>query len=249
MPHLPYRNGWADVFGGSGIVTINRKASPLEVFNDRHAGVIAFFRALMHNLDDLIAMIELMPHSREMFKFCRESYMEDQDTVMRGAKWYYMVQSGFAGRAEYFGRLTRGRGSIFKKIRNNLELFQPIHERFVVQGIQIENLDWRDMFKDYDSPDMVWYLDPPYVNSNIYQHGMSKADHTEMCHRIFELEGFVALSGFENDIYDKFDWDEIYSWDVSNRVATAACTERNNMENRENTIDRGSRTEFLWVKE
>jgi DNA adenine methylase len=249
MPLLPYRKIWCDVFGGSGQVTIARNPSPLEVFNDRHAGVAAFFRAIMQDIDGLIALIELMPHSREMFKFCRESYMEDQDTIMRGAKWYYLVQASFAGRAEYFGRLTNGRGNIWKKIRNNLELFQPIHHRFVQSGIQIENLDWKEMFKDYDSFETVWYLDPPYVDSNVYQHGMKKADHLLMCHKIFELEGFVALSGYENDIYDKFEWDDVYSWEVSNKVATAAFTERNHMEGRENTLDRGSRKEFLWIKE
>ena len=46
LPLLPYLNTWVDVFGGSGTVTIARKPCPLDVFNDRHGGICAFFRAL-----------------------------------------------------------------------------------------------------------------------------------------------------------------------------------------------------------
>jgi DNA adenine methylase len=250
LPHLPYLNTFVDVFGGSGCVTLARKPSKLDIYNDRHSGLAAFYRCL-HDEDKMNSLIEkvgLMPHSRELFTWCKETWQEEQDDVNRGAKYYYMVQSSFVGRSEYFGRVKTGTSGIWKKIQNNLELFPAIHER--MKTVQIENLDWRTCFKDYDSLDTVFYLDPPYIESNIYKFGMKKAEHLHMCHEIFKLEGFVALSGFPNDIYDQFDWDEIYEFKIENRVATGAFDANNNMEGLEGTTSRDvKRTECLWLKE
>ena len=248
LPLLPYTDKWIDVFGGSGAVTAARRPVKLEVYNDRHSGLTAFYRALIHRPDELYDTIKLMVHSRELFAFSKETFEQDQDDVIRGAKWYFMVQSSFAGRGQYFGRVTKGRSNIWKKIQGNLDHFDALYDRFL--KVQIENLSWQEIFKDYDDYDAVFYCDPPYVESNVYQHIMSKKDHILMCERIFDLKGFVALSGFENEIYNRFPWDSVHSWPVSNHVKTMAFTDRNNMTDRHTIIDRTeARDEFLYIKE
>lgn len=249
MPLIPYRDGWCDVFGGSGAVTIARRKSKFEVYNDRYSGIVSFFKCIQDEtkLKRLLELLELMPHSRELFIYSKKTWEEDQDEVMRAAKVYYMIQNSFIGRGEYFGRDLHTRNTIWKKVHKKLPLFTTIHERF--KNVLVENLDWRQCFKDFDGPGMIWYLDPPYVGSNIYQHGMSRTDHIEMCQRVFSLEGFVALSGYENDIYSAFSWDGIYQVPVSNRAATMAFDKNNNMEGLQGTVDRGTRLEYLWIKE
>jgi DNA adenine methylase len=250
LPLIPYEDKWCDVFGGSGAVTLARKTSKFEVFNDRCSGVTAFFRALVDHLDELLDLIKLMPHAREMFTHFRHTIDDEQDTVKRAAKWYYMIQASFNGRGTSFGRITKSNnGQIWRKIQGNLDLFPMIHDRF--RSVQIENLDWRDMFKDFDTHKTVWYLDPPYVDSNMYKHAMTKDDHIEMCHRVFQLEGWVGLSGFDNckPIYDKFDWDECYSWPVKNISKGMAFKEGNNKTGMESITERDYRTEYLWIKD
>ncbi len=46
MKHLPYKFKWVDHFGGSGVVTLNREQSKLEVFNDRYSGVTCFYQCI-----------------------------------------------------------------------------------------------------------------------------------------------------------------------------------------------------------
>jgi DNA adenine methylase len=233
---LPYYGTWVDVFGGSGVVTLARKPDKLDVFNDRNSGICDFFRACQSEPERLIATIELMPHSRELF--IRAKQRDSNDYVVRGAQWYYLVQCSFAGRGQYFGRVVKEPNTILAKIFKNLELFPQVHRRF--KQVTIENLDWEDCFKDYDGPHTVFYCDPPYYESNVYEHTMSKNDHQRLCEQIFDAEGFVALSGFDNDLYNSYPWNGKHVFDLKNRIATTAY----------GIGDRDEvRLECLWIKE
>lgn len=236
LPLLPYRNTFCDVFGGTGTVIANREPSPLDVFNDRHGGIAAFYRALHSRPQELYDRIQLLVHSREFFHWCKDTYMEDQDDVIRGAKWFCIAQTSFGGRCTHFGRVTRGEGTIWHKLEN-LDNFWDLHGRF--RTVTIENLSWSQMFDAYDSPETVWYLDPPYFDSNVYEHKMDRAAHREMCEHIFTLDGFVALSGYDNSVYESYPWDSIESWDMASRVAAQ----------QDGTQKYRERTEFLWIKE
>lgn len=246
LPLLPYMNTFCDVFGGSGVITLNRKKSRLDVYNDKHSGFTAFYKAIQTRPYELIERLELMPHGREFFSWCKETIDSDQDDVIRGAKWYYLVQLSFAGIGRNFGRALRGDGKLWKFIHNNLPLFPIIHERF--KSVQVECLDWRTMFKDYDSPETVWYLDPPYYGSNIYKHKFSDAEHWEMCQKIFSLQGFVALAGFDNPVYDKFDWDAKHFHELTNTIE-CVIYEEDGSKAVTNSNYGEKRFEYLWIKE
>jgi DNA adenine methylase len=250
MPLLPRGDTWVDVFGGSGVVTLNREPSKLDVFNDRWSGVTAFFRAIIEHHDELISLIdEVMPHSREMFLHCKNTWEDDSDTVRRAAKWYYMINASFAGKGQFFGRNTASKATGRPSIANKLPLFANIRDRFCHNSMQIENLDWRECLKDFDGPKAVFYLDPPYVDSNVYKYGMTKQDHREMCEQIFKTEGFVALSGYDNGIYEQFPWNEKIEIPLSGAMRIHAHTETNNKEELVNTTQGGARMEYLWIKE
>lgn len=250
LPRLPYLDTFVDVFGGSGVVTLNRAASKLDVYNDRHSAVTLFFRVVRDSVlrHRLIDRIKLSPHSREEFLWSRDTYnLVKDDDVELVARWYVSVQSSFAGRGKYFGRVTQGRGDMWQKIQDNLHLFHDIANRFL--SVQVENLDWRMILKDYDSLGTVFYLDPPYIGHNIYDYNMSRTDHREMCDRIFQMKGFVALSGYENDVYSKYPWDSIHTWGVRDRMTTvstktdSSCVHGLEMSRKEEQV------EYLWIKE
>jgi len=177
-----------------------------------------------------------MPHSRELFVRAKTEHSDDY--VMRGARWYYLVQSSFAGRGQYFGRVVKGTNSILGKLYKNLDLFPMVHRRF--KQVTVENLDWQQCFKDYDSHNTVFYCDPPYIGGNVYEFNMSTEDHKLLCDRIFQVEGFVALSGFDNDIYNSYDWNGKHVFDIQNRVSTIAYSDEDR---------KHKRLECLWIKE
>lgn len=234
LPRLPYRKRFVEVFGGSGVVTLNRRGSgQLDIFNDRHAGVVAFFKVLRDDdlRDKLIDKIRLTLYSREDFITFKHKFytLKDNDLFERAYQWYCMVQMSFGGLARTFQKPVSR--STNKNFWGQLPKLYMISLRF--RQVYVENLDWRTCLTDYDSPDTVFYLDPPYWDSNVYKLKMSRSEHYEMCERIHNLEGFVALSGFDNPVYKQFPWTKIYSFNIKG----------------DDSEDFWNRREFLWIKD
>lgn len=251
LPHLPYRDVYCEPFGGSGAIMLSRNASPLEIFNDRFSGVTCFYRVIRDRvkMNALVDRLHLCLHSREEFIWSRDTWKNCEDEVERAARWYYSVLSSFAAQGRNFGRSLKGRAQIGPKLKNNLKHFYEVHKRLV--DVQIENQDWRLILSDYDQAGMVWYLDPPYykVTKGMYQFEMPDEDHGELIERIFHLRGFVALSGYDNELYAKHPWDHRISWKVHSTVLGQGFTETNNLAGHEDELSRGNAVECLWIKE
>lgn len=253
LPHLPYRNSFIDVCGGTGSVLFARNSCNLEVFNDRNSGIIAFYRCIRDRLKckELIDRLEIAPpSSREEFIWSRETWNCDQlDDVERGSRWYYAVMHSFASKGWAFGRAVKGKAQ-GQKFYNNLSLFWSIHNR--LKNVQIENQDWRMILKDYSNSDAVIYIDPPYWGTiGIYDHCWSEQDHYELCERVTNCNGaYVAVSGYDSidHPYNTFKfWTSKESWEVNVSLKGAAFTETNHLAGLEHLMVRGKVTESLWI--
>lgn len=247
LPVLPYRGAYIEPFGGSAAVLLARTPEPLEVYNDRYGGICCFFRVIRDRSEELMERLDLTVHSREEFEWSKATWEACDDEVERAARWYYSMYYSFSGKGEFFGRNTKPQNPYAGKLRNRIPEFPALSER--LRHTQIENLDWRDIFNDYDQPNAVFYLDPPYYEARDprYRSIMSPADHRAMLTRIFDLSGFVALSGYANALYDHemFKWDERLVWTHRDSMSAMAFTPENNRER----TDRGTVEEVLWIKE
>jgi len=246
LPYLPYRERYIEPFGGSAAILLARQPSKLEVYNDRYGGVVAFYQC-MRDPKMFIALCEwlgLTIHAREEFVKCKETWENVNDPVERAARWYYMIQSSFGSIGRNWGRQT-SRSSMAGKIRNKLEFFPDIHARF--KKVQVENQDWEDCIRDYDSHDAVIYCDPPYVDVNrgTYKNEMSIGRHRDLIKMIFSLDACVAVSGYSNPLYEENKWDARYEWEAFVSIQSIVPSEGN----RKKTHDKREHAkEVLWVK-
>lgn len=246
LPHLPQTGMFVDVFGGTGVVLLNRKPSKVEVFNDRNSGLTALYQCIWDKklLEQLCERLRFIAHSREAFVWSRDTWETCTDTVERAARWYYCVQCSFIKKGKYFGRSVSAKTNFAKTIQPELSLWYEIHQR-ISPTVQIENQDWRQILKDYDTLDTVFYLDPPYYESHgIYQVEMPDRDHVELMERIQSLRGFVAISGYPNNLYNQYGWDEHYTWSRTTKASALASTESNNNQDQ----SRHQVTEALWIR-
>lgn len=248
LARLPYRGVYVEPFGGSASVMLARRESKLEVFNDRYGGVVAFYKCIRDEdkMNALCDRLHLAVHSREEFVWCKRSWQnEGLEDVERAARWYYMVQSSFGSLGRNWGRGTKGGSAIAGKIRNKLKAFPAVHQRF--RKVQVENQDWEQCMKDYDSLDTVFYLDPPYVDVNrgTYKHELTHHQHRHLLDVIFQTKGFVALSGYDNPLYDSREWDDKYTWSAYQSIKSQGA-KGNNKEGIHETRDRVK--EGLWIK-
>lgn len=240
IKHLPHTDVYVEPFGGSGAVLFAKRQSELEVYNDRYTGVVAFYKCLRDPqlFERLMERLHLSLHSREDWVFAKETWEQCEDPVERAARWYTMIEYSFSGIGRNWGRQIGPASSIARKVHRKLPLFPAVHQR--LRYVQIENCDYDTMLNDYDRSDAVFYLDPPYVGSdvNVYKHKWDMKDQIKMLKTIFGMNAFVALSGYDNPATDAFPWDKKVTWEQSVSIKSI---------NHDGT--RSSATECLWIKE
>lgn len=234
LPLLPNRKCFVDVFGGSGVISLNRKPCQLHVYNDRHSGLVSFYRCVRDTkmMDELVRRLELTIHSREEFIWCRDTWQDVTDDVERAARWYYMLQVSFGRIGRNYGRTINNPPRLY--IHKALTLFGLIHEK--AKTWQVENADWRHILKDYDGPDTVFYCDPPYLETDAgaYTFGFCEKDHIELAEAIQHLKGYCALSGYENHVYNRYTWTHKEQWEVDTPIGA-------------NSDNYKKSTEVLWI--
>lgn len=252
IPHLPYRNLYCEPFGGSGAVLLARKPSKLEIFNDAYSGVVDFYRCMRDRAlyERLTHWLENTVNSREEFVNCKATWKEPTDPVERAGRWFYMLTYSFGSLGRNWGRARGGAyHGINGRVRGSLEKFADVHERF--HKVQVENKDGIACLRDYDDPEAVFYLDPPYVDTDpgIYEHKTDAEYHRRLIAQVFATKGFVAVSGYANPLWDAQPWDKVLHWSVFVSIQGVKGTEENGLKEVEGQLERGQATEKLWIKE
>jgi len=214
LPLLPRTTHYCEPFGGSAAVLLNREPARIETYNDMDGEVVNFFRALRDHKDALIEAIGLTPFSREEFERAISEPSEDLSGFERARRFYVrarqvrtgLAQTASAGRwahcrltsrAEMAGAVSRWLGSV--------EDLPEIAQRLL--RVQIENDTAINVIKRYDSPETLFYCDPPYPHSSrgdskAYRYEMTDAEHRALAQVLKSAQGQVALSGYHCDLLD-----------------------------------------------
>jgi len=216
---VPYSKTYCELFGGSGVLLLNRSKSRFEIFNDRHSGVTDFWIALRDQKDELIERVGGDIYSKELFEYYRDNWEKQDTRIERAARWYYSITYSFNQLGRHWGR-ERTKSSV-SKMDNRLLLLPELSDR--LHSVVVENGSWEELFEYYDSPETTFYLDPPYIETptGTYKHNMSLADHEAMLQKVIQAQGTVCLSGYKNDLILKYPWDEVHSWEVRDCMARA----------------------------
>ena len=206
LPLIPERNTYVDVFGGSGIVLFNRKRAKNEVYNDINSGIVSLYRCLRDDRKQakLCEWLRNTVHAYEEWVYCRETWKDVNDDVERAGRWIYMMRYSFAKMGGAYGFNITGTNPHSASLSLMIPRLNEIKRR--LEGVNIENADWRIILQKYDHPDTVFYLDPPYPETNqrsCYGSNITSwEDHREMMRIIENMQGTVVLSGYANPIYD-----------------------------------------------
>lgn len=211
LPLIPPHRIWVEVFGGGMSLTLAKKPSPVEVYNDLDCGLVSFFRVLRDpdKFARFYHLVAFTPYSREEFNFCRKTWQECEDEVERAYRWFVVARMSFSGtfaRSWSFGVTCshRNMAGVVSKWLSALEMLPAIHERLM--RVQIENQDFRTLIPTYDTPETAFYMDPPYVpdtrgETGTYPCEMTLDDHRELVELLLGVKGAVILSGYRHEVY------------------------------------------------
>lgn len=190
-PHTTY----AEVFVGMGGIFLRRDQRPqAEVINDWSKDVSSFFLVLQHHYVAFLDMIRFQIGSRANFEKLLSTPADSLTDMQRAARFLYIQRMCFGGKVDsrHFG-VAPSRPSRFD-VTKLQPMLEAVHER--IAPVTIERLRWQDFLRRYDRPGTLFYLDPPYFNSEgDYGAGMfSQAEFAEMADVVGSLKGRFILS-------------------------------------------------------
>ena len=215
LPLLPKTPYYCEPFAGSAAVLLNREPSTVETYNDLDGEVAAFFRVLREQGDELTKAIALTPFSREEFALACK--LDPEIPPLERARRFYVrarqVRTGLAQMAS-LGRWANckdtsraGMSGVVSRWFGGVEALPQIAARLL--RVQIENRPAVDVIRLYDSPDTLFYLDPPYVHdtrgdSKAYKFEMTDEQHRHLADALNAAKGKVAISNYDCELYRKF---------------------------------------------
>lgn len=99
-----------------------------------------------------------------------------------------------------------GMSGVISRWFGGVEALAKIGERLL--RVQIENRPAIDVIRLYDSPQTLFYCDPPYLHetrgdSSAYGFEMDESQHRELAQVLGKVQGKAAISGYRCDLMDE----------------------------------------------
>jgi DNA adenine methylase len=226
-----------DVFGGSGKVILSL---PLiykvnRVYNDIDKRLVNILKVLMDNekREKVLSSLEYSLRSRDLFKEYMESDWDNLNDEEMAIRFLYIIGYSFSTDLSSYGykikEFRNETGSIVENIKKNWKYIQLL--------TNIENLDFRELIKKYDSEKTLLYLDPPYIESKRYIYNFDLQDYIDLKKLLDNGKSYYILNSSEKNFPEMI---KIFG------EPTFVKEYYNNMRNRNNI--RSYRKEGFWVK-
>lgn len=212
ISYMPEHSMYVEPFGGGYAVGLAKSPAKSEVYNDLNGDVSNLFRMVRERGDKLAQLIQMTPYSRDELDL---AYIPCKDPLERARRFYVRAwlsikttnidkNSGF--RATVNSDDNCSTALTWSKSYDNILAIRKRLER-----VTVENCDAFKLFKRYDLPKTLWFLDPPYLNSTRsqksqskgYKHNFTDADHIHLLDVAKRLKGMVMISGYKNSLYDE----------------------------------------------
>lgn len=242
-PHRTY----VELFGGAAAVLLNKPPSEVEVYNEIDSGVTNFFNVIRDRdaCNELFRRLTLTPYSRKEYYTCLETWNKCTDPIEKARRWYFVQATSFNGR---FGAGLRS--SATKSVRGRAlgpNIFQTSYGRLFetahrFKDVMIDNQDFREAIKRYDTSETLFYADPPYVHAtrtkgSTYVNEIDLTAHEDLVNMALASKGMWVISGYEHPVYEPL---TANGWTKHTHETIATSAGYNPARSKQ-------RTEVIWV--
>jgi DNA adenine methylase len=238
ITHFPPHRCYVEPFAGAASVLMQKPRAYAEILNDLHGDIVALFRILRDadQAAELERLVCLTPYARAEYE---DAYIESDVPIERARRLLVRSWQGFNGEGTLgFKNGWRSNSDRRGTLPAHDWADYPAHiAQFTqrLQGVLLDQQDALDLLPRHDSPQTLFYVDPPYdeavcPNFNGYRH---QIDPTALRVALAQLHGMVVVSGYHSPTYDTLygDW---------------RCMERRALSGAGKSGSR-KRTEVLWL--
>lgn len=206
VSHMPQHKVYVEPFGGAASVLLRKPRSYAEVYNDLDGEIVNLFRVARDHGDELKRALELTPFSfvefRQAYEPCEDPIEQARRTVIRAYMGFgtdaHAQNTGFRSNSNRSGTTPA------HDWRNYPGAFALTIER--LQGVVIENRDAFSIMDTHDTPETLFYVDPPYTHDTRgkggkYRHELDDGAHRALAEKVHTLKGMAMVSGYDSPLY------------------------------------------------
>lgn len=205
IPHTAY----AEPFGG-GLSVLYAKGKPpiannndyREVINDKNKQLITFWRCAREKPEELARILSLTPYSQEEHKRAREIYNNPSEYSDLDVAWAVYIECNMS-----FAHQVGKGWTVSVKSENHAVTWANRSTRLPecfdrLSDVYIGCEDSLDFIDRWDSPQTLFYLDPPYLGADQGHYGgYSIEDCAALCRTLDNAQGSYILSNYSQDVY------------------------------------------------
>lgn len=193
IPRFPAHKCYVEVFAGGAALYFMRPPAEVEVINDINGDLVNLYRVVQRHLEEFVRQFKWALSSRQVFKWLQDTRPETLTDIERAARFYYLQQQAFGGKVQgqTWGTATTVAAPTVNLLRLEEDLSMA-HMR--LHGAYIERLDWQACIKRYDRPHTLFYLDPPYWETEGYGVPFEWSEYLAMAELMRSVQGKVVLS-------------------------------------------------------
>lgn len=220
----PHRTYVEPFVGMGGIFLRRNSAAPVEVINDLSGDVANLFRVVRRHYEPFVDEMRWLIASRAEFERQRSLDPRLLTDIERAVRFLYLQRLAFGGCVvgRTFG-VDRRASSRFNlaKLRAELKLL-----RDRLAPVTIEQLDYADVIRRYDSAETLFFLDPPYDDTAGYGIDFGREHYLAMAEQLAGISGRFIMSinntPFIRETFARFDIAEVETTWMLSTASTGA---------------------------
>lgn len=192
LPLFPEHNCYVEPFAGGAALFFLKRPSKVEVLNDCNNDLITLYRVLQYHLEEFCKHFKWALISRRIFEWLKITPPETLTDIQRAARFYYLQKMAFGGKVN--GR-TFGTATTNPPRLNLLRIEEDLSQAHLrLARAYIEHLDWRKCIEKYDRPTTLFFLDPPYWQTEGYGVEFPFERYEELAKMMREIKGKAILT-------------------------------------------------------
>jgi DNA adenine methylase len=257
MKHVPLGGKpYCEPYMGAATLFFARDPAPVEVLNDMDGDLVNLFRCLQDKtlFEELKWKIQYTIYARAELVRAMEILKDKSvtDRVLRA--WaFFVLHNMKMGTDNSWGRTFTSVNGCADTVNNwimRLTMLDDWHKRLLFA--QIDNRDAIDVIRYWDTPDTVFYVDPPYhldtrKTKQVYAVEPDSDHHIRLVDTLLKCQGAVVLSGYDHPVYAPL---SDAGWQVTRyqTACHAACRTRfSGLKGSGAALQKVPRVEVVWA--
>ena len=189
---IPEHLTYVEPFAGGAQLFFRKPRSRVEVLNDLDDEIINFLRVCQRHPKELNRILRWQPASRRLFDWHRRQSPAVLTDIERAARFFYLQKNTWGGkrkRQNFHFAVTKPPSYAPATLPKRLH---EVAQR--LDGVQLEALPYEKVLSQYDRETTFFYLDPPYVGVDLYEHNFTNSQFEALVGHLTSLTGRFLLS-------------------------------------------------------